>query len=735
MTTPATGTHHAATPAASVFAGADVGRAAGFTVTGGARGPAFDDDVWDFTAVARLPAQLSRAAKVWNFTGVTDPGFRLAAKELLFALLAPRHEAVAALPHAYRVPLAIATCRERLTSVTGWLNWLTGQGITSLAQVTQQHCDAWLEHRRHARDERGRPVRERSPASRRETVAAVLNLSSYSELLTSGGYPPGLRPWNGRPACTIAGVVRRDQNATPPVADRVLRPLLAAALHITEVIGPLLADLGEQARAGAVLPPAHSRPGRADPVAVITRVLGEHAAVGSPLPLLASPRVRGRLNAGWDPGEPLLTVSLGQIATEAGLSAFDRAWLPALRPALEETLARVGAAAPWGRDAARIPVAGASDPIPWTLPLHTFEVVHLAEVSRTACLLVIATVTGMRAGELMELTTVAPLPPLETAPGLARYKLAGRVIKDQPHGGTPDEWVVIAEVHRAARLAASLTAGHSDDTPGQDDGTGRPLFGRFSFDSRYRAFRDWVNSPAGQRLGLAPIAGPPPTLRALRRTLAIELAYRPGGLLAAKLHMKHISVATTEGYAARPGGAQARLLAEVSEHEQQRNLELTLQAFRDYQQGIHPSGPGARELLDFFASVDDRLTGPASGSPAIMGSDREVLNLLSKRARTLHLAAANYCWFADPAKALCLRLAGTPDADKPLAGLCDSARCPQATHHPCHRDVWADHAAGTAAFLGALGPTRRAEKTRLQHEHARSLRVLQQIDSAASLKD
>jgi hypothetical protein len=160
-----------------------------------------------------------------------------------------------------------------------------------------------------------------------------------------------------------------------------------------------------------------------------------------------------------------------------------------------------------------------------------------------------------------------------------------------------------------------------------------------------------------------------------------------------------------------------------------------LPAFRDYQQGIHPSGPGARELLDFFASGDDRLTGPASGSPAIMGSDREVLNLLSKRARTLHLAAANYCWFAEPSKALCLRLAGTPDADKPLAGLCDSARCPQATHHRCHREVWADHAASTAAFLGAIGPARRAEKTRLEHEHARSLRVLQQIDSAAPTKD
>jgi hypothetical protein len=37
-------------------------------------------------------------------------------------------------------------------------------------------------------------------------------------------------------------------------------------------------------------------------------------------------------------------------------------------------------------------------------------------------------------------------------------------------------------------------------------------------------------------------------------------------------------------------------------------------------------------------------------------------------------------------------------------------------------DAWAAHAAGAAAFAGPLGLTRRAEKTRLQHEHAGSLR-------------
>jgi hypothetical protein len=116
------------------------------------------------------------------------------------------------------------------------------------------------------------------------------------------------------------------------------------------------------------------------------------------------------------------------------------------------------------------------------------------------------------------------------------------VIKDQPHGSTPDEWTVIAEVHRAATVAATLPPPPGTGGPGRADGPGRPLFGRLSFGGRYRTFTGWVNGPAGERLGLAPILGPPPSLRALRRTLAIELAYRPGGLLAANLHLKHISV-------------------------------------------------------------------------------------------------------------------------------------------------------------------------------------------------
>ena len=112
-------------------------------------------------------------------------------------------------------------------------------------------------------------------------------------------------------------------------------------------------------------------------------------------------------------------------------------------------------------------------------------------------------------------------------------------------------------------------------------------------------------------------------------------------------------------------------------------------------------------------------------------TDRHVELLLKKRAATLHVQPANYCWFTNPAKALCLKLAGTPTADQPLAGMCDAARCPQATFHPEHREAWAGCATTTEVFLG--NPRIPAgEKKRLAAEHDRASQVVAAIDQAAA---
>jgi hypothetical protein len=148
-----------------------------------------------------------------------------------------------------------------------------------------------------------------------------------------------------------------------------------------------------------------------------------------------------------------------------------------------------------------------------------------------------------------------------------------------------------------------------------------------------------------------------------------------------------------------------------------------------------PAGPGARELIAFFDTVDGELKAQDAAAPRVLENDQQVINLLAKRAGVLHLGVANYCWFTDPSRALCLKLAGTPTAQTPLAGMCDSARCPQATHHPCHRPVWAETAKTTAVFLGRLGRAHTTERVRLQGELDRARRILDAIDAASPATD
>jgi len=714
-------------PGRSPFAGADVCQHARLPLPAGARRPVFDDDGWDFTDVAGLAVSVPLSVRRFSFAQIASPRWRLVAKELIFAMLAPRHEAVTVLPRAYRTPAHIRTASARLGETARFLNWLAGQGIARLDEVGNHHCEAYLSHRRHVLDEHGAVVGENGPGVRRSAAQVIIDLLNYGELFTSDRPHPGLRPWGGATATAVAEMPSgRGMNKTPPLTDEILQPFLAAALYLTTAIGPHAVTLNQQVREadrqwGRHAAGEFTSPSRA-PVAEIARLLERYQHDGAPLPMLPGYLADERLAAGWRPDDPLLTVGLGTLARQAGISQFRPGWLSELRAPIEAAAEAVGIQEMFARDGTLVDRADGQGQAPWAQPLHRSQAVALVGVVRTSAAAVIAAVSGMRTSELMELQVGCQLPPEEPLPGLVRYRLAGKLVKGQPLGGTRDEWVVIEPAYQAAGLAEQL---HDDPADGA------PLFGRIAFPVRYQWFRNWVNGPSGQRLGLAPIPDSPVSLRALRRTLAVELAYRPGGVLATKFQLKHIVTATTEGYASRPGGAQAELLAEVNKHESERNLTLLWDEFRNYQQGIMPAGPGARELTDFFASIDAGVDPAQAPAAKVQRSDREIRSLLTKRASVLHLGISNYCWFADPSRALCLKLAGTPDGDKPLIGMCDSARCPQATHHPCHRPVWAEHAENTKTFLGQLGRAQKAEKARLQAEHDRAARVLARIDEAS----
>ena len=191
---------------ASPFAGADVCRHAGLTLPPGTRRPGFDDDLWDFTDVTGLPASMPLAVRRFDFTLVTSPRWRTVAKELIFAMLAPRHEAVALLPRAARIPVHLRTAYARLGEASRFLNWLAGQGVSSLGEVGSHHCETYLFHRRHALDEHGTVVGERSPGTRRRGGRRTARSGDRYPAVAKGfGRPPELQQQQQR--------AERDQRA------------------------------------------------------------------------------------------------------------------------------------------------------------------------------------------------------------------------------------------------------------------------------------------------------------------------------------------------------------------------------------------------------------------------------------------------------------------------------------------------------------------------------------------
>ncbi|MFG2979552.1 integrase [Streptomyces sp. NPDC048331] len=699
------------------FHGLPVIETAGLRRKPGSPRPVFDQDVWDLTGLADAPVVMSTHRKILDFTAIANPRWRHVAREYLMARLAPLHPAVATLPQAFRAPLNPSSLWHELKHLALWFNHLTTVGVSSLTQVRQHHCDAYLAAVSRSTTD---PDRLLSPATTVAMARIPQFLTRYAEIL-SDGYRPDFTPWPDRSADEVTGYVRGNENRVPPVPDTLLRPLLANCLYLVETIGPSLTAEAAAARAADHHEAASRRGLLVREIDSLRDAVERRREAGIPASQAFGATITQRLKSGWDPDDPLLHMSWHPFVVETASAMGHRRDLERLRPELERWVAECGLQQPWCRNAALVPRHNDGELMSWAAPMARHQLDTTVYAVTSAAYLLTSALSGMRASELAELTSGCRRH--EQRPGGGtRYRLVSRRIKGEAFGGAEDAWVVIEDVHRAIGTAEALTGA----APGQR------LFAKASnnSNSRYTALRSWVNGEHGQRLGLEPIPEGPVNPRALRRTLAMSLAQRPHGLMATKLHLKHLSVATAEGYAARPGGHQAAFAAEVAAEEEAEHLRLTVAAYEDYQRGVLPSGKGARELIAAFKTVDQALERHDAG-PVTVIDDRRVERVLKVKAKTLHLGVGNYCWFSDPGKALCLKLAGTPNAAEPLMGLCDSARCPQATHHPQHRQIWADHADNTQAVFLGNPRLSKPERARAKAAFDRATRVVAEIDAAA----
>lgn len=709
-------------PRPSHFAGSDIAALAELRWEPGTPRPVFEDDFWSFEGWIDAPAYLRRTEKRLRFDRIHQPLWRIAAKEFLVALLAPTHEQVYMLPHARRRPVNPATCHSTLRNLTLWLNWLSDQGIESLTAVSQDTCDRFIADYREIVDAAGQSIRARNPTTVAQVVNIVKDLAAYAEAYSIPTYGLDFMPWRGSTGRRVAGAPNVFENTTPPVPDKILRPLLSNCLYMVETIGPHLLRLNEQARAERER--VKTLPNRLPKKVLLSTVAGliaQHRQQRRSLPKAEKYVNSRRLSyLGWSADDPLLEVNVVSFAHWAGAKMIPEALVESLRDEFEAAVADVGIEGYFGRDADLVKRADGLTQVPWTLPTTERGVEALVDLMQTVCTTIVVALTGMRRSELFELVHGCRMTTPAATPDLLRYRLQGKVIKGRQLGGEHDEWVVVEPVWNAI----SIVEGMRQTQPGQ------LLFAnRNDYGSAYQVMRDWMNSEAGQRLGLQHLPDYLVSPRALRRTLSLELAARPGGLLAAKVALKHISVSTTEGYAARPGGAQAVFHTEWKRAEAKENLRLTLEAFHQFQEGHLPTGPGAAGLIEAFQSVETGLAEHEPSAANTIETDRQLELMLKSKAATLHQGTANYCWFTDPSQALCLKLAGATNARKPLTGMCDSSRCPQATHHARHRPVWATAASNTKVLL-ENPRIKKGEKQRLRAELERSQHVLDQIDSS-----
>ena len=151
----------------SPFAGTDVCREAGLALPGGRHGLYSTTTCGASPRLSAWPTRWPRSTAGSTSLRSADP--RLAAGRQGVddgRMLAPARgggHAAARLPDPAAPDDRVRPARraDRL------LNWLAGHGVASLADVDEDHCEAYLAHRRYLLDQNGHVAGERSPATRR----------------------------------------------------------------------------------------------------------------------------------------------------------------------------------------------------------------------------------------------------------------------------------------------------------------------------------------------------------------------------------------------------------------------------------------------------------------------------------------------------------------------------------------------------------------------------------------
>lgn len=616
-----------------------------------ARQSVFADDRWDLT-----PGLFEAHAVTCRLNFLAVPAaFRAHAKHYVWQLI--NHDPPRRLRSARGTRLALRSVALTLPRITAFLLWLDTHQITGCDQVSTEDLDRYLA------DVVTTEITANMKAS---LLIEVRRLWSYRDRLPEPMRLPAAEPWAGEdPKDLLGGPARPRENRTPRIHTDTIELLLMWSLRFVEDFADdIIAAFHEHLRLFPYGPSTHQhgiRVARRQVEEVVPDLLGyldRLRGTGEALPGRTGPNATPEID--W----PHLVRLF-----RSGTSAFPRS--PRLRDPVERSGLPIAPAAYLDS-----PITGQIDGRQWRATRIGFaEAPDLANLLRTASLVAVSYLSGMRTGEALNLERGC----LSHDPATGIWSITGKQFKGAwdeagnkiPEGQVRDDpWVVIAQTAHAVTVLERLhdqTLLFPADLHPYHANRGRKRQGWARRARRIpadiAAFLAWVNDYCA-RTGRDHETIPPDphgaiTAARFRRTLAWHIVRKPRGLVAGAIQYGHLHVQVTLGYS---GSYDSGFPDEHAYEDWLFRLERLADNHERLTAGEQVSGPAAATYIHRVTEAHTQFAG------RVLTNTSQAHDLLANPLLQIYPGRAMTCVF-DQAKALCqLRssegdVRTTPDQD------------------------------------------------------------------------
>ncbi|WP_137147815.1 integrase [Mycolicibacterium sp. CR10] len=585
-----------------------------------------------------------------------------------------------------------------LSTVQQWFHlasWLQDRGNRTLAD-----CDTQMLH------EYGEHLLATTSKLRSTMVRRLIAVTRLWALDQISARPAGIGqpPWEPTgldqylPDSTPIG----GENATPPLAEHTIAPLLVWAIRIVDDLADdILNAWAERQRLANAVPAAAIPEGRYAVRAYLDGLLQSR----DPLPAFYR---QNKVNL-------VANYICGRTgATKAQLDEYPR----------REELLATAPQRPWGCPL-DTPVTGRIANRPWRQAIDYLEVATLWRHLGTAAFIVCAYLTGMRPSEILGLRSGCCPDPVPDADGVtARHLIRAREYKtavdehgNHISGGVERDvpWVAITPVvtairvlERMVRAGELLFDSHAHDSTGKAGNTGSIVMTPMRL--RINDFVDWANAEATRHNLVHEVIPPDPQgnigLRRFRRSLAWHIARRPNGHVALAIQYGHLRSALVSGRYAGRGRDGIHDLIDI---ETVRTVADTAAELRDdLDNGGGISGPAARDVIKTAARASQ-----FAGTPITAKTARQLIAnqdlIIYDNPQALLL-----CRYK-PDRALCQR-DGITDSPKLEACVPTCTNIARTDHHAAQLRARADGLDQQAAHAPTpIGDRLRANAAKLRH--------------------